>query len=264
MTENSRIFFVMGRPLLTIAVLAALAIAGTFLFVPVFQQNPDYHHFADSRSIAGIPNFWNVVSNLPFLLIGVLSLATIRRNVPATFFGIGLVLTAFGSSLYHLAPNDGTLLYDRLGIVIAVVPLIAMLAEEHELAVLVIAEAIGIGSIVWWELNGDLRLYGVVQFFPGLLILVLPLLVRSRYSHRAILGFVLVFYAIAKACELYDRQMFDALQFVSGHTLKHLAAAASTFAIWWWLRKRQPIAVVESSPPVSGVRSSSPARETTT
>ena len=138
-----------------------------------------------------------------------------------------------------------------------------MLAEEHELATLVIAELIGIGSIVWWEANGDLRLYGVVQFFPGLLILVLPLFVRSRYTHRAILGFVLVFYAIAKACELYDRQIFDALQFVSGHTLKHVAAAMSTFAIWWWLRKRQPIALVESSPPGSGVRSS-PAGETTT
>lgn len=263
MTENSRIFFLMGRPLLTIVVLAALAIAGTFLFVPVFQQNPDYHHFADSRTILGIPNFWNVVSNLPFLLIGLLSLATIRRNVPATLFGIGLVLTAIGSSLYHLAPNDRTLLYDRLGIVIAVVPLIAMLAEEHEIAVLVIAEAIGIGSMIWWEANGDLRLYGVVQFFPGLLILVIPLVARSRYTHRAILGFVVVFYAIAKACELYDRQIFDALQFISGHTLKHVAAALSTFAIWWWLRKRQPIAVVESSPPLSGVRSS-PTRQTTT
>ena len=258
MTENSRIFFAMGRPLLTIVVLAALAIAGTFLFVPIFQQNQDYHHFADARTIAGIPNFWNVVSNVPFLLIGLLSLATIRRNVPATFFAIGLVLTAAGSGLYHWAPNDGTLLYDRLGIVIAVVPLIALLAEEREMAVLIIAEAIGIGSIVWWQLNGDLRLYGVVQFFPGLLILALPLFVRSRYTHRAVLAFVLVFYAIAKGCELYDRQIFDALQFVSGHTLKHLAAAASTLAIWWWMLKRQPIAVVET-----GV-TSSPARQTTT
>jgi len=254
MTENSRIFFAMGRPLLTILLLAALAIAGTFLFVPFFPQNPDYHHFADTRTIAGIPNFWNVVSNLPFLLIGLLSLATIRRNAPATLFGVGLVLTAIGSSLYHLAPNDGTLLYDRIGIVIAVVPLVAMLAEEHEIATLVIAELIGIGSIVWWEANGDLRLYGIVQFLPGLLILAL---------RRWKLAPVLVFYAIAKACELYDRQIFDALQFVSGHTLKHVAAAMSTFAIWWWLRERQPIALVESSPPGSGVRSS-PAGETTT
>jgi len=254
MTENSRIFFAMGRPLLTILLLAALAIAGTFLFVPFFQQNPDYHHFADGRTILGIPNFWNVVSNLPFLLIGLLSLATIRRNVPATLFGIGLVLTALGSSYYHLAPNDGTLLWDRLGIVIAVVPLVAMLAEEHEIATLVIAELIGVGSIVWWEANGDLRLYGVVQFFPGLLILALR---RWRLLP------VLVFYAIAKVCEQYDAQIYEALRHaISGHTLKHFAAAASTFVIWSWMRRRQLIAV-ESSPPGSGVRSS-PIRETTT
>lgn len=193
-----------------------------------------------------------MLSNLPFLIIGVLSLKTVRRDPASIAFGLGLLLTAFGSAMYHWAPNDGTLLYDRAGMVVALMAVVALLADSTR--VLVIAEVIGIASLGWWQSNGDLRLYGVVQFFPGLLILALR---RWRLLP------VLVFYAIAKACEQYDAQIYDALgHVISGHTLKHFAAAASTFVIWMWMRRRQLIAV-ESSPPGSGVRSS-PTREITT
>jgi hypothetical protein len=261
----------MRRPLVIIIALAVAAVAGTFLFVPWFPQDPAYDQFADTRPLLGIPNFWNVVSNLPFLAIGVLSLLTIRRNIAASVFGIGLILTAFGSGLYHYAPGNATLLWDRAGMVVAIMAMVALLVEStgegacpthHPIAALIVAEAIGIGSLVWWKVNGDLRLYGVVQFFPGLLLIVLPIFFRSRYTRRGILAWVIVFYAVAKGCELYDRQIYDALRFVSGHTLKHLAAAASTLAIWFWLAKRQRNAV-ETSLPLSGVMSS-PARETTT
>jgi hypothetical protein len=242
----------MDRALLTIVVPAVIAIAGTFIFVPYFPQDPAYHHFADTRAIAGIPNACNVLSNLPFLVIGVLSLMTVRRDAASVAFGIGLVLTAFGSAFYHWSPNDHTLLCDRAGMVVALMAVIALLVDSA--CVLAFAEIIGIGSLVWWQLNGDLRLYGVVQFFPGLLILALR---RWRLLP------VLVFYAIAKACEQYDGRIYDALgHAISGHTLKHFAAAASTLVIWRWMRRRQLIAV-ESSPPGSGVRSS-PIRETTT
>jgi hypothetical protein len=243
MTENSRIFLAMRRPLLIIVALAVAAIAGTFLFVPYFPQDPAYHQFADTRPFLGIPNFWNVVSNVPFLLVGVVSLLTIRRNIAATIFGIGLILTAFGSGLYHYAPGNETLLWDRAGMVVAIMALVALLVDDYEgryeIAALLVAETIGIGSLVWWKVNGDLRLYGVVQFFPGLLLIVLPLFFRSRYTRRGILAWVIVFYAVAKVCEQYDRQIYDALRFVSGHTLKHLAAAASTLAIWAWLQSAQ-------------------------
>jgi len=267
MTENSRIFLAMRRPLLIIIALAVAAVAGTFLFVPWFPQDPAYHRFADTRPFLGIPNFWNVVSNLPFLVIGVLVLSPAdRRGACRSTFGVGLILTAFGSGLYHYAPGNATLLWDRAGMVVAIMALVALLVDDYEgryaIAALIVAEAIGIGSLVWWKVNGDLRLYGVVQFFPGLLLIVLPIFFRSRYTRRGILAWVIVFYAVAKGCELYDRQIYDALRFVSGHTLKHLAAAASTLAIWAWLAKRQPI-TVETSPPLSGVMSS-PARETTT
>src|SRR5690349_14162088 len=41
-------------------------------FVPPIPQDPSYHSFADQRTILGIRNFWNLVSNGAFLLAGAL------------------------------------------------------------------------------------------------------------------------------------------------------------------------------------------------
>jgi hypothetical protein len=33
-------------------------------------QPIEYHQFVDQRTIVGVPHFWNVVSNLPFAVVG--------------------------------------------------------------------------------------------------------------------------------------------------------------------------------------------------
>ena len=40
------------------------------LLLPPIPQDQGYHDFADHRTMFGIPNFWNVVSNLPFVAVG--------------------------------------------------------------------------------------------------------------------------------------------------------------------------------------------------
>ncbi len=237
MREDSRNLFQMRSALFIASVLAVAAIAGTMLFAPPIGQSEAYHAFADTRTFFGIPNAWNVLSNLGFLIVGIMVLCGDRRpRLSAQVFGIGLVLTSIGSSIYHLQPNGATLLYDRAGMVVALMAVIALLIDQydgrHELATLAVAETTGIASLVWWKTTGDLRLYGVVQFFPGLLILVLAVRKRTRPS----LLWVIVFYAIAKACEQFDRPIFDALRVVSGHTLKHLAAAVATWVIFKWIQ----------------------------
>src|SRR5690349_18366102 len=104
---------------LFVAVLALAAIAGTFLALGTYPQDPDYHRFADQRAFFGIPNFWNVLSNLPFLVIG----GMLWKRAPV--FALGLMATALGSGLYHWNPNDATLLWDRVGIVIAAMALVS-------------------------------------------------------------------------------------------------------------------------------------------
>jgi hypothetical protein len=246
---------------LFVAVLALAAIIGTFCALSAYPQDPCYHRFADKRAFLSIPNFWNVLSNVPFLVIGVMLWK--RKRV----FALGLIVTAFGSGFYHWIPNDSTLFLDRVGIVVTAMALVSLLVEEYAGGYarisLIVSEAIGVGSLIIWYATGDLRLYGVVQFFPGLLIIALPLVFRPTNQGHGVLTLVLVFYAIAKLCETYDAEIYRQLYVVSGHTLKHIAAAASTAAVWLWLVKRQPVAVVGRTSCRTALSSSPPPPEPT-
>jgi hypothetical protein len=50
---------------------------------PRLPQSQDYHRIADVRTWLGIPNALNVLSNLPFALVGVLGLAATLSAAPA-------------------------------------------------------------------------------------------------------------------------------------------------------------------------------------
>src|SRR2546423_861902 len=110
-----------------LAGLAGTALVATFAFVPPIPQDPAYHHFADRRAWLGIPNALDVLSNLPFLIVGLAGLLTVLRGShPSTAFAdrwerrawtilfAGVALVAFGSGYYHLAPSTPRLFWDRL------------------------------------------------------------------------------------------------------------------------------------------------------
>ncbi|MGZ8797057.1 MAG: ceramidase domain-containing protein, partial [Thermoanaerobaculia bacterium] len=65
---------------LLFAVVAA-SVVGLALHKPI-PQDASYHAFADRRTVLGVPNFWNVISNLPFLLVGIAGLRALRRGGP--------------------------------------------------------------------------------------------------------------------------------------------------------------------------------------
>ena len=96
------------QPLFVLAGLAAASLAGLAL-LPKIPQDQAYHLFADQRTLLGIPNFWNVVSNIPFVAVGAHGLARFRNNIATIVLFLGFVLTGIGSAYYHLAPSDGTL-----------------------------------------------------------------------------------------------------------------------------------------------------------
>jgi hypothetical protein len=220
---------------------AVLALAFLILAQPI-PQDQDYHLFADQRSILGIPNFWNVISNLPFLLVGVLGLRGFRDAASRILFA-GVVLTSFGSGYYHLHPNDATLVWDRLPITLVFMPLLALVISQwigpvwgrRLLWPLVL---FGIGSVVWWRFTGDLRPYAVAQFGPALVLL------PAFWFDRTIRGLwpAGVLYMLAKVAETFDRGIYTAIP-VSGHTLKHLAAALATLWILRWRRSLPPLAM---------------------
>ena len=112
-------------------IVLAVILAGILLWLlPPLHQNEDYHHFADQRTLLEIPNFWNVVSNAPFAIVGLLGLIALGGAASRILFA-GVFLTAFGSAYYHLAPDDARLVWDRLPMTIVFMTLFALVINER-------------------------------------------------------------------------------------------------------------------------------------
>ena len=158
------------RPVAVLYGLIVVSLAG-LLPLPPLLQDQSYHQFADQRELFGIPNFWNVVSNLPFVAVGAAGLLRFRRDATSTVLFTGIFLTGFGSSYYHLNPNDVTLFWDRLPMTLCFAAILAAVVEERVDAragamLLRPLLAIGIFSLLLWRWTDDLRLYAWAQFFP--------------------------------------------------------------------------------------------------
>ena len=214
-----------------IAGLSLLA-AAFLLFAPPIAQDESYHVFADGRTILGIPNFWNVVSNLPFAVVGILGLWKLRGPVNRVMFA-GVLLTCLGSAYYHWAPSDSRLIWDRLPMTLVFMSFLASIASDRNprstVRLLLFLLACGAGSVIWWSITNDLRPYVLVQFGPMLILLPLLRCAPGRRDLWAILGL----YGLAKIAELCDRAVYSVAP-VSGHTCKHVLAAMAAYYIFRW------------------------------
>jgi ceramidase len=220
--------------------------------LPPLLQDQNYHQFADQRELFGVPNFWNVVSNLPFIAVGAIGLAQIRRNATTFVLFAGIFLTGFGSSYYHLNPNDDTLFWDRLPMTLCFAAILAAVVEERVDAkagamLLRPLLAIGIFSLLLWRWTDDLRLYAWAQFFPFLALVLILSLFPPKYTGTSYWVGAAALYALAKLLEYYDHKVYSFGGILSGHTLKHLAAAAACFAILKLFQVRRPLEGVASS-----------------
>jgi multisubunit Na+/H+ antiporter MnhG subunit len=236
--QNGPLLIFLG---LMVASLAALPL------LPPIPQDQSYHRFADVRALWGIPNAWNVISNLPFIVIGAVGLARCRDAAATIVIFLGIFLTGFGSTYYHWAPNDGTLFWDRLPMALTFMAILASVVEERVNAkagavLLWPLLAIGVFSLLLWRWSGDLRLYGWVQFFPCLALPLMFLLLPPKYTGTHYWIVAATLYALAKVLEHFDGTIYSTGSFVSGHTLKHLTGAAACFAILRHFQTRRPIA----------------------
>ncbi len=232
---TTRIWFVVG--ISVVAVAAAM-------FLPAMPQPLEYHDFADHREAFGIHNFLDVVSNGAFLFVGVVGLvvalgprAQFQFSVerwPYVIFFIGVLTTAAGSAYYHLAPDNETLFWDRLPMTVAFMALVASQIVERinlrvGLGLLIPMLILGAVSVIYWRIteragDGNVMPYGILQgvFRADLLVMAtLP----SRYTRGNDLYWVFAWYVLSKLLETFDPQVIELGHVVSGHTLKHLAAA---------------------------------------
>jgi Ceramidase len=251
-----------NHPVLVLFSLMLISLGGLLLLPPI-AQDQSYHQFADERTILGIPNFWNVVSNLPFLVIGAAGIRRHRDDPATVVFFLGVFLTGIGSSYYHWNPNDGTLFWDRLPMTLSFAAILALVVEERVSAragaiLLWPALAIGVFSLLLWRWTDDLRLYFWVQFFPGLAVILAFLFYPPKYTGTRYWIAAGVLYALAKVFEFTDEAVYSAGILLSGHTLKHLAAAAACFAIFRYYQTRQLIRDGQPGRPVLAPSAVSP------
>jgi hypothetical protein len=252
----SRGFMVWRTSVLICIALAVLACVFSFGRIP---QDPAYHLFADGRSIYGIPNFYNVLSNAPFLFAGIWgAMRTVSRRGtafrrkyelwPYLFFFIGIALTSLGSFYYHWAPENKTLVWDRMAMAVAFMSLFAgaigdRIGGRAGAICLFPMIIFGIFSVLYWSFtessgSGDLRPYVIVQFCTIAAIPLLLILFPARYSHSGWLIAAGLAYLIAKVFEDLDQIVFGLVK-ISGHTLKHLVASIAAFCIIQMIERRK-------------------------
>lgn len=244
------------RPWLLLALCLGLALA--FALNSPIAQFAHYHDFADQRGWRWLPHAADVLSNLGFAVVGLFGLRLLwsrseqqlsAMGLEQSWFGysvffIAIVLTALGSSWYHLQPDNARLVWDRLPIALACAGLLdAVLSEQLRPRVMLglrtLLMLLAPASVLWWSARGDLAPYLFLQLLPLLLIPAVLLLYRSRRSDAIAWGVAIAAYALAKVLELNDQRVFDLLGVVSGHSLKHVFATLAGVAIYRLVRARQ-------------------------
>lgn len=230
-------------------------IVGSFVWVSTLAPTPQpqtYHAFVDTRIVFGIPNFFNVFSNIIFLIVGI---SGIRFCIHHDFIGaknawliffVGVTLVSLGSAYYHLNPNNISLVWDRIPMTIGFMGLLIALMSEYvdtrlgNNLPLLSALIFGALTVLYWHWTDDLRFYLWIQFMPLIVIVLLVLLFKGIYPGQGIILFVLVFYFFAKITEIFDAEIFGVTnKLFSGHTLKHCLAAFSCYLVLLMLKQRR-------------------------
>ena len=226
------------------------SVAGLYTYGAI-PQALSYHAFADDRTVVGVPNFWDVMSNIPFVLVGLLGLyrASVKNKIKIVagnsiaykVFFAGVALVGIGSGYYHLDPGNATLVWDRLPMTIAFMSLFSIIISEFMSpragSILLLPLILfGVLSVLYWHWtetagNGDLRLYILVQFLPMLLIPIILICFESACTLVGGYWLLLGIYLAAKVFELFDGEVFAFHGLMSGHSIKHVIAAIGIYVL---------------------------------
>lgn len=217
------------------------------LVMPGMAQLDHYHAFADRRSWAGLPHAADVLSNLGFVAAGLAGFAALWRadrqrlngtaSVLCALFFAGLLCSGAGSAIYHWAPQDATLVWDRLGMSLAFAGLLGLAVQTRiddisaRVAAVLMLLAAPLSVVVWAQTSNVLP-WVLLQGGGMLIVLWLSFMAPRRRALPLGLGWVIGLYAVAKLLELSDSDVFDVTgHWVSGHSLKHCLAAAAALPV---------------------------------
>ena len=223
-------------------------------------QDPSFHLLADTRTFFGvIPRAGDVLTNLAILAAGLFGLALRNRMAVAPEERTALnvliaatLLTTLGSAYYHWAPDNATLVWDRLPLVIVLMSVFVLVLADrvHPLfarnGIWPLTALAAISVIVWGVSEamgrGDLLLYLVLRVGAGIAIALLVILRRGRHTGTRWLVAALICEILMAALERHDHEIFHLTGgWISGHSLKHIMVGVALGFVFWWLRARRPL-----------------------
>ena len=213
---------------------AIVAAAVCMIVLGPIERSEGFHHYADQRTWIGIPHAGDVLSNLAFVLVAGVYL----RRIPGLALAVAWI--GIGSAIYHWAPSDTTLSLDWAPIGVTLMLVLAAVIHDRigpraGLVVHGFGPVAAVFAVGYWLMTGgtgdgdgnrgDMAPYVTVQLLgvalPPLLALVAPGRIATRWLLVAVGCFV-----AARVLGAYDGQLLDAIA-ISGHSLKHVAAAAA-------------------------------------
>ncbi|XP_050220327.1 uncharacterized protein LOC126670599 [Mercurialis annua] len=231
------------RNYLQIWLIAVLFWVLLMLATPKIPLSHNHHHlFADMRNLIGVPNTLNVITNFPFLVVGVvgfvLSLQGSFLNIHlrgevwswAVFYG-GIIGVAFGSAYYHLKPDDGRVMWDILPTMIAYSSLFSGFIVERVGRRIGFCCLFGLLFVIlittaYARIFNDLRLCMMSQLIPCIAIPGMTFLYPPKYTHSTYWLWAAGFSLLAKFEGALDKKIYRATHyFISGHSLEHLCSA---------------------------------------
>lgn len=209
------------------------------LATPKIPHSPKHHLFADMRNFLGVPNTLNVITNFPFLIVGVLGFVLcLQGNLFAislrgeiwgwAFFYAGTVAVAFGSAYYHLKPDENRAMWDTLPMMLAYSSLLSSFIVER------VGERIGLTcfflllflaliSTAYERTFNDLRLCMMFQLIPSVVIPTMMLFFPPKYTHSRYWLWATGAYLLSKFEGVADRKIYRMNRYIiSGHSLEHL------------------------------------------
>ncbi|KAI9118423.1 hypothetical protein K1719_010755 [Acacia pycnantha] len=211
-------------------------------FTPKIPRSPYHHHFLDMRNLLGVPSTLNVITNFPFLVVGVLGLVfTLEGGVfnissqgeafAWALYYAGIVGIAFGSAYYHLKPDNSRVLWDTLPMMVAYAFLFSCLVIER------IGQRIGLCclftllfasflSVAYERIYSDIRFCVIFQLILPFAIPGVAFMYPSRYTHSTYWFWSTGIYLLAKFEAVADKKIYYVNSYIiSGHSLEHLCLA---------------------------------------
>ena len=208
------------------------------LFTNKIELPKSYHNFVDKRTIFGIPNGMDILSNL-FIALPAFYLISKQKKI--SFLSFNILLLALTSTIYHINPTDNTIFMDMIFVVSLNTVVLSYFVDKQ---IGYFIYLLGILSVFYWKKNNDIRLYELLKIIIPIYVIII---IYKDYnnSNNNVSNYILLIIILSiliRYSEFHDKEIYQMTgKLISGHTLKHIIAGINIYIIIKVLEKLNKI-----------------------